>query len=210
MNALQLIRSLLTGESSKPIIVSIEGNIGAGKSTLLRKIESDLGAEERDKIVCMQEPVDLWESVRDPADGESILKKFYKDQVKYAFAFQIMAYTSRLEAIKRTLERHPLCEVLVCERSLEADCNIFAKMASDDGVIDSVSYQVYEMLYKNTAIYPVDCILYLRVEPEICLERIATRGRDGEGDIKLEYLKRCHKYYEDWISAAKQVFCIQT
>lgn len=205
MNSQSQIATVLTAvrgfssSDSGPKIVSLEGNIGAGKSTLLKAIESSLTEEERGVIVCMQEPVDLWESVRDA--GESILKKFYREPAKYAFAFQIMAYTSRLEALKRVLTENPLCRVLVCERSLEADKNIFAKMLHDDGLIDSVSYQVYAMLFANTAYqYSVDLVLYLDVAPEECLIRVGKRARDGEGTIGLEYLTKCHEYYGAWIS----------
>ena len=163
-------------------------------------MESSLTEEERGVIVCMQEPVDLWESIKD-ADGESILKKFYRDPAKYAFAFQIMAYTSRLEALKRVLTENPKCRALVCERSLEADKNIFALMLHDDGLIDSVSYQIYMMLFANTAQpYSVDLVVHLDVEPCECLVRIGKRARDGEGTISLDYLTKCHEYYLAWIS----------
>ena len=194
---LNIVRGLLGSRK----IVSLEGNIGAGKSTLLRAIESGLTDSEKGRIVCMQEPVDLWESVRD-SDGESILKKFYRDPAKYAFAFQVMAYTTRLEAMKRILRENPLCEVLVCERSLEADKNIFALMLRDDGLIDSVSFQVYEMLYKGTSgPFSIDLVLYLETCPEMCMSRVGKRGRDGEGAIGLDYLTKCHQYYEAWIGA---------
>lgn len=210
---LSLVRSLASDSSLypstapsvpkiiSPKIISLEGNIGAGKSTLLKAVDAGLLESERGIIVCMQEPVDLWESVRD-SDGESILKKFYRDPAKYAFAFQIMAYTSRLEALKRVLSENPLCRVLVCERSLEADKNIFALMLHDDGLIDSVSYQVYMMLFANTACqYSVDLVVHLDVDPEECLVRVGKRARDGEGEIGLEYLTKCHEYYLAWISS---------
>jgi deoxyadenosine/deoxycytidine kinase len=181
-------------------IISIEGNIGAGKSTLLEQIRQKIAADPRLKpgqIVCMQEPVDLWESVKENSTGESILKKFYKEPAKYAFAFQVMAYTSRLAAFQRI---DPDCEVILCERSLEADRNIFAKMLRDDGMIDEVSYKVYQMLYDNTAgAFPIDKVIYLDVSPTVCLERIGRRARDGEGQISLEYLTRCDEYYKEWM-----------
>lgn len=181
-------------------IITIEGNIGAGKSTLLEQIRQRIAADSRiqpGQIVCMQEPVDLWESVKEDSTGESILKKFYKEPAKYAFAFQVMAYTSRLAAFQRI---NPDCEVILCERSLEADRNIFAKMLRDDGMIDEVSYKVYQMLYDNTAgAFPIDTVIYLDVSPEVCLERIGRRARDGEGQISLEYLSRCDEYYKEWM-----------
>ena len=70
-----------------PFIVSLEGNIGAGKSTIIDilrqkyKTEPDkyFGKLAKEKIVFMQEPVDVWTSVCDSVTGESILQKFYKD-----------------------------------------------------------------------------------------------------------------------------------
>ena len=186
-------------------IISIEGNIGAGKSTLLEQIRRRLDTDpliEKGQIVCMQEPVDLWESVKEDATGESILTKFYKDPAKYAFPFQVMAYTSRLSAFQRITETNPNCQVILCERSLEADRNIFAKMLFDDNMIDEVSYKIYKMLYDNTANqFPINTMIYLDVPPEICLERINYRAREGEGQITLDYLTKCDKYYQDWISS---------
>ena len=187
---------------SKPVIIAIEGNIGAGKSTLLRHLKESFEQQGvgSDVIQFMQEPVDLWESVRDDKTGETILSKFYQDQDKYAFAFQIMAYTSRLAAFKRLVELNHSCKVIVCERSLDADRNIFAKMLHDDGTIDSVSFQVYEMLFKNTSWeFETEMVVYMDTDPEKCIERIGLRAREGESVIQLEYLARCKKYYDEWI-----------
>lgn len=189
--------------AAKPRIISIEGNIGAGKSTILEQIRQRLAADKKirpGQIICMQEPVDLWESVKEEATGESILAKFYKDPAKHAFAFQVMAYTSRLAAFQRI---DPDCDVILCERSLEADRNIFAKMLHDDGMIDEVSYKIYQMLYDNTAgAFQIDTVIYLDVSPDVCLERIGKRARDGEGQISLEYLTKCHEYHREWLKNA--------
>lgn len=199
-----------TMSSSKPILLSIEGNIGAGKTTLLRHLKSVFSNAEMDDatsyldkpVVFMEEPVDLWESVRDAETGESILSKFYRDKETYAFAFQVMAYTSRLELFKRTISENPGCKVIVCERSLEADRHIFAKMLYDEGAIDSVSYQVYEMLFKNTSWeFEIDLAVYLDADPAKCIERIEGRGREGEaGILPIEYLAKCKQYHDTWIT----------
>ncbi len=187
--------------STKPIIIAIEGNIGAGKSTLLRHLKSSFDHLPKGDIVFMQEPVDLWESVRDEVTGETILSKFYADKDKYAFAFQIMAYTSRLEAFRRIVSENPHCRVIVCEMSLEADRHIFAKMLHDDGTIDSVSYQVYEMLFKNTSSeFVIDMAVYLDTDPKKCIERIGKRAREGESKIDESYLARCKQYYDEWMN----------
>ena len=212
---------------TRPYVFSIEGNIGAGKSTLLEKLRKiiecgespailsspeeigimklleihleQLGLSYKD-VICMQEPVDVWESVKDSESGESILQKFYKDAKTYAFAFQVMAYTSRLTAFRRVVKENPECKLILCERSLEADCNIFAKMMNDDKMIDEVSYQVYKTLYDATASdFALDAVFHLDVSPEVCLERIGKRGREGESGISLDYLAKCDLYYNNWL-----------
>lgn len=182
--------------SKHPIIIAIEGNIGAGKSTLLHQLKStnpDL------KIVFMQEPVDVWSTIKD-ADGETILEKYYKNPEKYSFPFQIMAYTTRLTAMRSIIQKNPDCDVIVCERSLEADNHIFAKMLHDNQNIEDINYSIYKMLYKETAKeYSIDGVVYLDSSPETCLKRIGKRARDGESNIQLDYLASVDRYYREWL-----------
>jgi deoxyadenosine/deoxycytidine kinase len=147
--------------SNRPLIISIEGNIGVGKSTILNELKQQFRTNNINAVF-MQEPVGLWEKVVDE-DGNTMLSKYYADSEKYAFPFQIMAYTTRLSTLRNCIESNPNCDVIVCERSLEADKNIFAKMLFDDKMIESVNYQIYNMLYADTADkYAVDGIVYLR------------------------------------------------
>ena len=50
-----------------------------------------------------EEPVDEWATIKDKA-GKTILEKFYAEQEKYAFAFQMMAYISRLTVLKHAIK----------------------------------------------------------------------------------------------------------
>lgn len=187
-----------TNNMTRPLIISIEGNIGAGKSTLLERLQKHCVG--RSDIVFLREPVDIWEAVRDPADGQNILQKFYGDSAKYSFPFQIMAFMSRLSLIEGAIREHPECSVIVCERSLCADRNIFAKMLSDDGLIESVCYQIYGKMYDEfSSKYVADGIVYVDAEADVCFRRIAKRGRDGEGGIALDYLEKCKKYHDIWL-----------
>ena len=56
-----------------PIILSIEGNIGSGKSTLLAKLQEIYGIDS--SICFLQEPVNVWDSIKDEA-GVSILETY--------------------------------------------------------------------------------------------------------------------------------------
>ena len=192
------IESVLNIMRSTKGILSIEGNIGAGKSTLLDQLKEGC-VDSRQKVVFMQEPVDKWSEICNES-GDTILSCFYQDPGKYAFAFQVMAFTSRLAAFKRLVKENPDCELIVCERSLEADRNIFAQMMRDQGSMEPMVYQVYEMLYETTASeFPASNIVYLDASPETCLQRIAKRGRAGESGIGLDYLETCKSYYDAWL-----------
>ena len=200
-----LLESVLNIMRCSTGILSIEGNIGAGKSTLLDQLKKECLDSSSRNVVFMQEPVDQWSTICNES-GDTILSCFYQDPTKYAFAFQVMAFTSRLAAFKRLVKENPDCELIVCERSLEADRNIFAQMMRDQGSIEPMVYQVYEMLYETTAAeFPVSNIVYLDASPATCLERIAKRGRAGEAGIALEYLETCKTYYDAWLSNRENV-----
>jgi len=186
---------------NSPMIISVEGNIGAGKTTFLENIEKILCKEGNTKIRILREPVDIWNTIKDKDDGETILSKFYKDPTKYSFAFQVMAFSTRLSELKRMFTEYPDCEILICERSLEADGYIFAKMLYEGGLMDDVFYQIYQKIYQDSIHeYSLDGIIYLDISPNVCAERILKRSRDGEGGITLDYLQKCAKYHDDWFS----------
>lgn len=181
----------------KPIFISVEGNIGAGKTTLIKNMEKKLASDE---IVFLKEPVDIWETIRDPVDHESILVKFYRDPHKYAFSFQVMAYASRLSIIRKTIADNPKCKVIICERSLDADRNIFAKMLYKDGMIDSIHFQIYNHFFNEySEDYALSGIIYIDADPDVCKSRIEMRARDGESNIKTDYLKKCRDFHEKWL-----------
>ena len=127
-----------------PIIISLEGNIGAGKSTFLEHLEKTLS--NNSEWIFLREPVHIWDQIRDE-NGETMLSKFYANPEKYAFAFQVMAYTTRYQELKRIIQEYPNCKGILCERSLEADKFIFAKMLHSDGLIDNVMYTIYEKYF---------------------------------------------------------------
>jgi deoxyadenosine/deoxycytidine kinase len=185
---------------SKPLILSLEGNIGAGKSTLLNELQ--MYYANNNEIVFMREPVELWENIQDK-EGNNMLAKFYSDPVKYSFSFQIMAYTTRLHMLKKTLRENPSCKILICERSLEADKHIFAKMLHDDGLIEDVNYQIYQAYFSEyEEMFQLNGLVYVRAEPDICYQRVCKRNRNGEGSIQLDYLQKCHHYHEKWLENA--------
>lgn len=211
-------------------IVSIEGNIGSGKSTLLENLRNHYSKDVH--TIFLREPVDDWEKIKD-SEGNTMLKKFYADQEKYSFAFQMMAYISRLKILRDTVEnitnktilvKNRLQQemminydeeenyfklpqyVIITERSLYTDKNVFAKMLHDQGKIEDVCYQIYLNWFEEFAKdFPINYSVYVNTEPEKCYERIHKRAREGEEVIPLDYLKSCHNYHEEFLDENKGI-----
>lgn len=180
------------------IIYSIEGSIGSGKSTLLEMLK--LFFKDDSKYYFIDEPIHIWETITDKR-GETILSKFYTDQARYAFPFQMMAYISRISMLKQAVKEHP-GKILICERSVLTDRNVFAQMLHDAGHIEDVELQIYQKWFDEfIEDIPVTGVIYVRAAPETSHARVLKRAREGE-DIPLEYLKQCHEYHEKWLATS--------
>jgi len=194
-------------------IISLDGNIGSGKTTLMKYlIKNKTYFESKSpetEFLFLLEPVDSWNEIRDE-HNVPILTKFYEDQERYGFSFQMMAYLSRLSLLKKTIEdflkrkqennsKEKL--IIITERSLLTDRDVFCKMLYDTKKICSLDYNVYnKMVDMFSDDYPVNKIIYLLTKPEVCAERTVKRAREGENKISSEYLWLCdiyHKYMVD-------------
>ena len=107
-------------------IFSVEGNIGSGKSTLVKELQKKMPNVLGKQIIYVQEPVDEWSKIKD-INGETILEKFYANQHKYAFSFQMMAYISRLALLRNIVRSNPNA-IIITERSVFTDREVFAKI----------------------------------------------------------------------------------
>lgn len=193
-------------EPAYPLIISVEGNIGSGKSTLVRDLQSMLGSSPTlfgRTVMFLQEPVEIWNDTKD-RNGESILSKFYADQNKYAFPFQMMAYISRQSSINKAMTEHPN-GIIITERCIHTDKHVFAKMLFDDDKIEDINYQIYDMWFdefSNKSRYAGH--VYLEATPDTCASRIVKRGRAGE-TIPREYLARCNEYHDAWLDDCSNI-----
>ena len=189
-------------------LVSIEGNIGSGKSTLLENLKTYYN--DNTNVIFLKEPVDDWEKIKDK-QGNTILKKFYLDQEKYSFAFQMMAYISRLKILKNIvnniISKNPDKQyVIITERSLYTDKYVFAKMLYDQEKIESVCYQIYLNWFDEFANdFPINYYVYIITDPINCYNRIHKRAREGEESIPLKYLKDCHDYHETFLNENTEI-----
>jgi len=180
-----------------PIIISLNGNIGSGKSTILEQLKKFYKDLNNHDICFVQEPVDEWKKVVD-SDGTQILANFYKNPKKYAFRFQMMAYISRLKLLRDAI-KNSSCKILITERCVNTDRYVFKKMLYDSGQIDEDEHIIYDTWHDEfVQDVPISGIIYIKASPEICIERINCRAREGE-TISFDYIQSCDKYHDDWL-----------
>jgi deoxyguanosine kinase len=191
---------------STPILISIEGNIGSGKSTLLKGLR-----EAEPDWMFVDEPVDSWLNIRND-HGESLLEVFYKDIKRWAYSFQNAAVLSRGQMIREALESwqkgNKKCRIIIMERCVETDRNVFAKMLKRAGDLDNIEWTLYEKWYAliTEMIPKMNSYIWIDTEPNTCFQRIKQRAREGENDIHLGYLQNLDKVHQEWLSSEESVF----
>ena len=170
----------------------IEGNIGCGKTTLIRQLK------ENPNLEVIEEPVDVWKTIQNE-DGENVLGLFYKNSKEYAYLFQTIVFKSRMMSIE-----HPQTKLIrFSERSIWTDKNIFSKSCYEIGVMNTIQKNTYDLWFnwlENKITRKPDGIIYLRAEPNVCLERVHKRDRVEESSVSLDYLTTIHKKHDEWLS----------
>ena len=187
----------------KPIIISFDGNIGSGKSSAVQYFKQNFEKfcnlkTHHYKVCFLDEPVEQWEFIIDVQDGKNAIQKFYENNEKYAFPFQMMAYISRLSLFKQALKED--YDIIFTERSMFTDKHVFAQMLYDNKKMNTIEYQIY-LKWFDEFLETINNIktVYIRTSPEICEKRVLKRARLGE-NIPLAYLKDCHHYHDRWLN----------
>lgn len=187
--------------ASTPIIISIEGNIGSGKSTLVEHLK-DMYAHRSD-VCFLPEPVDTWNLITDN-DNRTILENYYENQDKYAFPFQMMAYISRISLLRNAIKNTNI-KVIITERCVYTDSNVFAKMLYDTNKIGVIEYKIYKQWFDEfIQDMPITSIIYVKTDPSTAFDRVIKRSRNGE-TIPIEYLTTCHEYHENWLQLTNEL-----
>ena len=181
-------------------LISIDGNIGSGKSTLMEALKHKF--KDNKNVVFLREPVDEWAQIKDE-NNVTILEKFYANQKAYSFSFQMMAYISRLALLKEAVKNNPTA-IFISERSLFTDREVFAKMLYKSGFIEEVNYKIYLRWFDSfSSEFPLNKVIYVKADPQVCFDRIKKRSRTGESNIPLTYLENCHIHHNDMLDKTK-------
>lgn len=162
--------------------IAIAGNIGAGKSSLTRLLAKHFG----------------WESFFESVDDNPYLADFYDDMHRWSFNLQIYFLSSRFRHQKKMIQKN---ENFVQDRTIYEDVEIFAKNLHEMGLMSDRDFNNYNALFNEMTSYlrPPDLLIYLRAQVPTLVKQIQSRGRDYESTIRIEYLERLNRLYEDWI-----------
>lgn len=190
------------------MIIYIEGNIGTGKSTFIEKLQSYLNKFDATQlnVKLVLEPVDEWLKTED-SDGQNILQKFYGNQEKWAFTFQMNSFISRVKKIHDEFNDNYKDTLLFVERSIFTDRHCFAKLCYENGKMTKLDYDIYckwnDWLSEQFKVKP-DAYIYLRCEPSENVKRIKERARNSEESIPIEYLESLHEKHDEWMNFEKE------
>ncbi|MCH8276035.1 MAG: deoxynucleoside kinase [Bacteroidetes bacterium] len=162
--------------------VAIAGNIGAGKSSLTRVLSDYF----------------KWEAYFERVDDNPYLSDFYEDMHRWSFNLQVFFLSSRF-GHQRVIEEVP--HSVVQDRSIYEDAEIFARNLHEMGLMSTRDFENYTELFKIMTSYlqSPNLLVYLRATVPTLVKHIQARGRDFESTIRIEYLERLNKHYEDWI-----------
>lgn len=162
--------------------IAIAGNIGAGKSSLTELLGKNFG----------------WKTYFESVDNNPYLSDFYEDMRRWSFNLQIYFLSSRFQHQKKLMQ---LEESLIQDRTIYEDVEIFAKNLHEMGLMSDRDYKNYCALFDEMVHYlqAPDLLIYLRAEVPTLVRQIQQRGREYENTIRIEYLERLNRLYEDWI-----------
>jgi len=162
--------------------ISIAGNIGAGKSSLTGLLSKHFG----------------WDPFYESVDDNPYLSDFYEDMRRWSFNLQIYFLSSRFRHQKKMLEQNGQ---FVQDRTIYEDVEIFAKNLHNMGLMSDRDFENYKALFTEMTNYLQEpsLLIYLRAQVPTLVQQIQQRGRDYENTIRIEYLERLNRLYEDWI-----------
>ena len=162
--------------------VAIAGNIGAGKTTLCTQLGRHFG----------------WQVHYESTDDNPYLSDFYNDMQRWSFNLQIYFLHKRYSQV---LDIQGGDHTVIQDRTIYEDANIFAPNLHDMGLMTGRDFENYTELFKTmtSQINPPDLLIYLKAGIGTLVRHIESRGRDYEGNMSLDYLKRLNQRYEDWI-----------
>ena len=170
------------GTTTKLKHIAVSGNIGAGKTTLSEMLGKHYN----------------WDVEYEDANTNPYLSDFYEDMQRWSFNLQIYFLNSRFQQL---LDIRGGERIVIQDRTIYEDANIFAPNLHEMGLMSKRDFENYSTLFDvmTSQVQPPDLLIYLKASIPKLVEHIQKRGREYEGSISLDYLKRLNEKYNNWI-----------
>ncbi len=162
--------------------IAIAGNIGAGKTTLCELLSKHFD----------------WDVLYEDTNINPYLSDFYYDMLRWSFNLQVYFLNSRFQQIIQIQQGE---RTVIQDRTIYEDANIFAPNLHEMGLMSKRDFDNYFSLFEimMSIIKPPDLLIYLKASIPTLVNHIQLRGRDYEGSMSLDYLKKLNIRYEKWI-----------
>lgn len=162
--------------------VAVAGNIGAGKSSLTRVLSDYF----------------KWLAYFERVDDNPYLADFYNDMRRWSFNLQVFFLSSRFGHHQEIVDAP---HSVVQDRTIYEDAEIFARNLYEMGLMTQRDFDNYQALFRLMTSYlrAPDLLIYLRASVPTLVGHIQSRGRAFESTIRIDYLERLHRHYENWI-----------
>ncbi len=163
--------------------IAIAGNIGAGKTTLTTQLAKHFS----------------WEPHFEDVEDNPYLADFYHDMHRWSFNLQVFFLNSRYRQILGIQNGD---KTIIQDRTIYEDAHIFAPNLHEMGLMSKRDFENYFTLFELMLeqVSPPDLLIYLKASIPTLVGHIQQRGRDYEGSISLDYLKKLNERYDAWIS----------
>jgi len=119
---------------------------------------------------------------------------------RWAFHLQIYFLNNRY---RQLLEILAGSQTVIQDRTIYEDAYIFAPNLHDMGLMEKRDFENYRQLFElmSSQVQPPDLLIYLKAGIPTLVDHIEKRGRDYEGSMSLDYLKRLNERYDEWIKS---------
>ena len=160
-----------------PYIV-VEGPIGCGKSTLSRMLSENFGSN----------------FIKEKADQNPFLPKFYKNMAQYALPTQLFFLFQRAEQINDIKQNDFFHKCTVADFFIYKD-PIFAQLNLAEEEL-KLYKQIYQFL--ELKVPKPDLVIYLQTPVELLKKRVERRSINYEKTISTEYLEKIAEAYSNF------------
>lgn len=161
--------------------IAVTGNMGSGKTSLVDFLSKKLSIKP----------------IMEAQDENPYIKDFYSDMKRWAFHSQLFFLLRKIQFYNIIKRSH---EILLLDRTIYEDAEIFAKALYNKRFISKRDFNLYNTIYHESlkGISPPRVMIYCFCSTGCILSRIQKRGRDYESRVGKKYVAYLNRLYRNW------------